>query len=102
MKTKTAQSASYRVPTGAEIKAFIECLNLAVKVGHRLTFASGGTVWDVARVEVVDLDRLVVVTVCGLPFGFNLVGILPDTFGFTMPGNRQLFLCSPCWLGGDK
>ena len=82
---KSESLVSYRVPTGAEIKAFVECVNLAVKVGYIVTYAQSGAEWRVSRVVVKDFGEpyFEVVTWCGLPLpARNFLLISSDSFAF--------------------
>ena len=101
MESEKSQVASYRVPTGAEIKAFIECLNLAVKVGHKLTYCQSGQETAVRSVmHYPVLDAVGILSSFGNLIIRRVELLSVDSFAFTMAGSRELTICRPSWLGG--
>jgi hypothetical protein len=101
MKSEKSQVLSYRVPAGAEIKAFVECLNLAVSVGHKLTYCQSGQETAVRSVVYYPLlDAVGVRSSFGNLIVRRLELLSVDSFAFTMAGSRDLTICTPSWLGG--
>lgn len=99
MKTlETAQGASYRVPTGAEVRAFVQVVNIAAGM-HRVSYAQSGEERVVQFLEVAaDLETVMIYFVGGdvLRRAVDLIG--RDSFAFRMAGCRIESLMSPSWL----
>ena len=103
MKSEKIKVVSYRVPTGAEIKAFVECLNLAVSVGHDLTYCQSGHETSVRSVVYYPiLDALGIRSFNGNLIVRRVEFLSCDSFAFAMRKKGTLCLCTPLWLGGDK
>jgi hypothetical protein len=101
MKSEKSQVVSYRVPTGAEIKAFVECLNLAVSVGHNLSYCQSGHETVVESVIYYPIsDALGIRSSCGNVIIRRVELLSVDSFAFTMAGSCDLTLCKPSWFGG--
>lgn len=93
--------AYYRVPTGTEVQSFVNCINLAVKVGHRVTYAQSGAEWRVASARVLDVGNLLVevVTWCGLPLPSRDAALFSvDSFCVDVSPPRRFEMMVPCWL----
>lgn len=102
MKTSSAPCASYRVPTGAEIKAFVECINLAVKVGHKVTYAQSGAEWVVSKVRVLEFSEVPTIQICTARGLFlparDALWIERDSFAFQIAANGPVQRMEPSWM----
>lgn len=101
MKTQSAQRASYRVPTRDEIKAFVDCINLAVKVGHRVTYCESGhetVITCVLWLPAIDSLHIVCTDLFSRHRLVSLISV--DSFAFEIPGSRGINLMTPSWLEG--
>jgi hypothetical protein len=101
MQSEKSQVVSYRVPTGAEINAFVKCLNLAISVGHKLTYCQSGHETVVRSVIYYPIpNALAIRSSCGNLIIRKVELLSCDSFAFEISGSRSLTLCPPSWFGG--